>query len=149
MQIHANNSSKSYNPSFSRSWVPQKDPLPSFPRQLVDSPCNFREPFLKPRSPPLTRKPLPLQPRSLMKLLFIKVALDLIPCNQTPQHTDTSHNIPATASIQVHRAAIRRTQTRIIPERFLLLDGQGRHFRRLVLHRGFQHGRGQGHGAKV
>lgn len=123
--------------------------LPALPRQLTHPPCDLGEANLEPRPPPLTVQPLPLQPASLMKLLLRKVTLYFVPRNQTGQHANAPHKVPAPAAVQVDGAPICRVQAWIVAERFLLLGRQGGGIIWLVGERGVEHAVWQSHGIEI
>jgi len=95
--------------------------LPSLPRQFRHSVCDVLETLSEPRSPPLRCQPLPLQSASFVELLLVEVALDLVPCHQTSQHTDTPHNITSAVNIQLYSASICGVQARELGKCLFLL----------------------------
>lgn len=106
--------------------------LPALPSQLTDPPRNMNKALLKPRPPPLTCLPLPLQPWPLMKPLRHHIPPNFIPRHQAPQHANAPNQIPPPAHIQLHRPPIARVQPRIVRKRLFLLRCQARRLRRLV-----------------
>lgn len=122
--------------------------LPPLLGQLAHSCGDLLEPPLEPRSPPLAMQPLPLQPASLVEFLLRDVLPHAVSGHQTPQHSNSAHNIPPTAGVQIDRPPVRGVETWIVGERLLLLLDK-RCVGRLVGERGVGQLLRHGHVAKV